>query len=89
MHMVYQATNLFDAHLVRMALEQAGIPAFVLGEALLGGVGELPASGLLTVCVPPSCGAQARALVEGLPLLAGEVATPGAPAPWPDDPVPA
>ena len=72
MEVVYRATHLFDAHLVRMALEQAGIPVFVLGEALLGGVGELPACGLLTVCVPPSCGESARTVVGALPLLAGD-----------------
>jgi hypothetical protein len=88
MHLVYHAGNLFDAHLVRMALEQAGTPAFVLGEALLGGVGELPASGLLTVCVPPSCAQAADELVRALPLVVGDAST-GAPAPWPADPLPA
>ena len=90
MHVVYHANELFDAHLVRMALEQAGIPAFVLGESLLGGIGELPACGLLTVCVPPSCGQAARELVERLPLVVGQRVDDAAPAPWPDDdPLPA
>lgn len=86
MHVVYHADNLFDAHLVRMALEQAGLPAFVLGEALLGGIGELPASGLLTVCVPRSCAEAADALVQALPLVVGTTA-PGTPTSWPDDPL--
>ena len=34
MRTVYEAANLIDAHLVRQALEAAGIPAFVRGEAL-------------------------------------------------------
>jgi hypothetical protein len=91
MDVVYRAAHLFDAHLVRMALEQAGIPAFVLGEALLGGVGELPACGLLAVAVPPSCGDAARALVETLPLVAGEASAdaPAEPATWPDGAQPA
>jgi hypothetical protein len=89
MEVVYRATHLFDAHLVRMALEQAGMPAFVLGEALLGGVGELPACGLLTVCVPPSCGESARALVAALPLLAGEPSARDATDRWPDGVQPA
>lgn len=89
MEVVYRATHLFDAHLVRMALEQAGIPAFVLGEALLGGVGELPACGLLTVCVPPSCGEVAQALVAGLPLVAGEASAPDPLVAWPDGAQPA
>ena len=84
MDVVYRAAHLFDAHLVRMALEQAGIPAFVLGEALLGGVGELPACGLLTVCVPPSCGEAAHALVDCLPLVAGEEGSGDVPVAWPD-----
>ncbi|HVR81064.1 MAG TPA: DUF2007 domain-containing protein [Luteimonas sp.] len=71
MQVVYEAANLIDAHLVRHALEHAGIPVFIRGEALLGGVGELPACGLLAVCVPASHWAQARAVVETLPFAAG------------------
>lgn len=51
MHIVYEAENIIDAHLVRGLLEQAGVPAFVLGEYLGGGIGELPASGLVRVGV--------------------------------------
>lgn len=72
MRVVYEAWNLIDAYLVRHALEDAGIPVFVRGEALLGGVGELPACGLLAVCVPDSCWPQARTTIESLPLLEGE-----------------
>jgi hypothetical protein len=72
MQVVYEAWNLIDAYLVRHALEDTGIPVFVRGEALLGGVGELPACGLVAVCVPDGCWPQARAVVESLPLLAGE-----------------
>lgn len=82
MRVVYEATNLIDAHLVRHALENAGIPAFVRGEALLGGVGELPAFGLVAVCVPDSAWPEADALVRSLPLVVGE-------APLRDDPWPA
>ena len=76
MRVVYEPANLIDAHLVRHALEDAGIPAFVRGEALLGGVGQLPACGLLAVCVADACWPQARALVEALPLCAGETVRP-------------
>ena len=72
MQVVYEAANLIDAHLVRHALEAGGIPAFVRGEALLGGVGELPACGLVAVCVPQACWPEARALVQALPLAMGE-----------------
>ena len=47
MRVVYLADNLFDAHLVKHALEEAEIPAFVFGESLLGGMGELPLFGVL------------------------------------------
>jgi hypothetical protein len=72
MRVVYEAANLIDAHLVRHALEDAGIPAFVRGEALLGGVGELPACGLVAVCVPEAAWPEADALVRSLPLVVGE-----------------
>ena len=81
MQVVYEAANLIDAHLVRHALEDAGIPAFVRGEALLGGVGELPACGLVAVCVPDAAWPQADALVRTLPLVVGEA--PDRDAPWP------
>ena len=83
MDVVYQAANLIDAHLVRIALEQARIPAFVLGESLVGGIGELPACGLIAVCVPPSCAAEARAVVEAMPLVSGEAIAEPDLTPWP------
>ncbi len=78
MQLVYQADNLFDAHLVKHALEDAGIPAFVLGESLLGGMGELPLFGVLRVCVPDPAGEQAQAVIAALvPAdLAGDDADP-------------
>lgn len=66
MRVVYEAGQLFDAYIVRHALEDAGIPAFVRGESLVGGIGELPASGLLAVCVPEAAWPEARAIVEAL-----------------------
>lgn len=70
MRTVYEADNLIDAYLVRHALEAAGIPVFVRGEALVGGIGELPVFGLVAVCVPQVCWPQASELVAQLPLLA-------------------
>ncbi|MFN9731601.1 MAG: DUF2007 domain-containing protein [Pseudomonadota bacterium] len=52
MRIVYRAENLIDAHLVKGALEGAGIPAHVAGEYLTGAMGELPALGLVSVMVP-------------------------------------
>lgn len=68
MKVVYEAANLIDAHLVRHALEAAGIPVYVRGEALLGGMGELPLFGVLAVCVPEAAWAQARTVVDELGL---------------------
>ena len=68
MKVVYEAANLIDAHLVRHALEETGVPVFLRGEALLGGMGELPLFGVVAVCVPDSAWPEARALVEKLPI---------------------
>jgi hypothetical protein len=76
MDVVYEAASLIDAHLVRIALEHGGIPAFVRGEALLGGVGELPACGLAAVCVPDSCWPEIRVPFERLPLAGDAVQAP-------------
>ena len=68
MQLAYQADNLFDAHLVKHALEAAGIPAFVFGESLLGGGGELPLFGVLRVCVPDTAFPEAQDIVQALGL---------------------
>jgi hypothetical protein len=68
MKVVYEAANLIDAHLVKHALEETGMPVFLRGEALLGGMGELPLFGVVAVCVPDSAWPDARAIVETLPI---------------------
>ncbi|SRR5574337_237281 len=55
MRIVYHAEGIVDAHLVKDALEQASVPAFVNGEYLIGGMGQLPARDFLTVSVPDVC----------------------------------
>ncbi|MFP7723487.1 putative signal transducing protein [Lysobacter sp. A3-1-A15] len=69
---VYDAANLIDAHLVRHALEAADIPVFLKGEALVGGMGELPLFGVVQVCVPAAAWPQARAIVDALGLGEGD-----------------
>lgn len=64
MHTVYRAENLFDAHLVKDALEAGGIPAFIAGEYLTGAVGQLPAMDYIAVMVPESSMATARGIVS-------------------------
>lgn len=81
MQAVYGADNLIDAYLVRHALEAAGIPVRIRGEALVGGVEEIPAYGLVAVCVPQSAFPQARGLIARLPLLAGDAGSADAAQP--------
>ena len=71
MQVAYRAHNLFDAHLVKHLLEDADIPAFVMGESLLGGAGELPLFGVLRVCVPEGYEEEAAACLQ---VLSQEVA---------------
>ena len=84
MQVAYRANNLFDAHLARHALEDAGIPAFVVGENLLGAGGELPLFGVLRVCVPDPCLADAEAALHAAGLAIEGLAQ-GNPAPVADD----
>lgn len=51
MRIVYRAAGIIDANLVKAALEHAGVRAFVAGEYLTGGIGELPLGGLVNVMV--------------------------------------
>ncbi|MBN8483008.1 MAG: DUF2007 domain-containing protein, partial [Xanthomonadales bacterium] len=51
MKIIYRAAHIIDANLFKGALEQAGVPAFVSGEYLTGGIGELPVGGLVNVMV--------------------------------------
>ncbi len=86
MRIVYNAANLIDAHLVRHALEQQGIPAFVRGEALVGGIGELPAVGLVSVAVPDSAWPEAADIVLALGLGTGPAEKEDALDPMPSAP---
>jgi len=72
MHTVYHANTLIDAHLVKDRLEQAGIPAFIAGEYLTGGVGQLPARDFISVAVPDSCADDAGPLVDELVAMLAE-----------------
>lgn len=74
MRTVYQAENAFDAHLVRHALEHAGIQAFVLGEGLTGGIGELPVLGYCRVVVADADVEAAMACIAAVDLGVAELA---------------
>lgn len=63
MKTVYVAQNSIEAHLVRGLLESHDIGAIVLGDYLQGGMGELPAFGVVEVRVDESDYDAARALI--------------------------
>jgi hypothetical protein len=64
MKTLYQAANAIEAHMLSELLRQQGISAQVQGEHLQGGVGELPAAGLVRVVVDEADYLLARAVVE-------------------------
>lgn len=66
MRTVYHAEGIVDAHLVKDALENAGIPAFINGEYLIGGMGQLPARDFMTVSVPGIFADDAGPVVYGI-----------------------
>lgn len=66
MRVVSEPANLIEAYLLKGVLESDGIPVFVRGEHLLGGVGQLPAIGLLALCVPDVCAEQADGILAAL-----------------------
>ncbi len=51
MRVVYRADSLMDAHVAKGLLESEGIACHVSGGYLAGGIGELPALGLVQVLV--------------------------------------
>jgi hypothetical protein len=73
---IYQAADGTHAHMIRAALEAEGIPVHIAGEALMGAVGELPATLLqVEVQVPPEFAKRARkiALQCEMGPVAGEL----------------
>jgi hypothetical protein len=87
MHIVYRAENLFDAHLVKDALEAEGIPAFIAGEYLTGAVGQLPAMDYIAVMVPESSLATAQGIVGGVEAQLSEARLAIQDHDLPDDPL--
>ncbi len=90
MRTVYHAESVIDAHLVKDALEHAEIPAFIAGEHLIGGVGQLPARDFISVAVPDSCVDAALPVVRGVEekLVQARLAAAEDPD-WGDDASPA
>lgn len=64
MMIVYNASNSIEGYLIKNLLEQQEIPAYVLGEHLQSGVGEIPAIGLIRVSVSDSDYIRAKEIVD-------------------------
>ncbi len=64
MRVIYHAENVIDANLLKGLLAQQDIMAFVNGAHLQGGVGELPAIGLITVSVTDHDYPEAKPIAE-------------------------
>ena len=52
MQTAYHAESIVDAQIAKDALEHEGIPAFITGVALIGGIGRLPVRDVIRVLVP-------------------------------------
>ncbi|WP_349741259.1 putative signal transducing protein [Roseateles cavernae] len=59
-----QLDSAIEGHLLLGLLRQQGLEAWLLGEHLLGGVGELPACGLLRLVVDEADRAGAEAVLQ-------------------------
>ena len=64
METVFDAENSLEAHMVAGLLEQHGIGAWVLGDTLQGGVGELPAGALVRVVTNDDQASRARDILR-------------------------
>lgn len=64
MKTVYEPANAVEAHMLANLLRQGGFSPFIQGEHLSGGMGELPALGLLRLNVPEDEHLAARRLLD-------------------------
>ncbi|MCH9799498.1 MAG: DUF2007 domain-containing protein [Betaproteobacteria bacterium] len=63
MIIIYHAANSLDANMIKSLLEQFHIRAFIQGEYLQGGMGELPAADLVTVSVDDENFTEAKKII--------------------------
>ena len=78
MKTVFEASNGVEAHMMLHLLQQQGLQGRVDGEYLQGGVGELPAVGLVRVVVDEADYEAARAVVVAFETAQPAAATPPA-----------
>ncbi len=78
MKIIAKPTNLIQAQWMMAILEQQGIPAVLMGQSLLGAIGELPADGLLRIGVDESHEDNAILVCQDLVgLEAQQITAPG------------
>lgn len=61
---VYDASNITEAYIIKGMLQAHGIESYVAGEYLQGGIGELPAIGIIAVQVEANDESAARKLIH-------------------------
>ena len=64
MKIAYDAANSIEAHMIKNLLEQYEVPAYVQGEHLQSGAGELPMGGLIKVSVDNSNYIKAKEIIK-------------------------
>ncbi|WP_263262776.1 DUF2007 domain-containing protein [Pseudomonas sp. RIT-PI-S] len=64
MRRIYEPESLLEAELLVGMLASEGVVAHLSGAHLMGGVGELPALGLLALLVDDDHAERARALID-------------------------
>jgi hypothetical protein len=64
MRHIYEASNTIEANLLKGLLENEGIESFIDGEYLQSGIGELPASGIVTLSVEEDDVEKALKIIE-------------------------
>ncbi len=64
MQCIYGANDLIEAHIVKGLLEQQNIDVYIGGYYLQGGVGELPATGNVSVWVADEQLVQASEIIK-------------------------
>ena len=63
MRLVYEAENSIEANIVLGLLKQAGLSAYIEGEYLQGGIGELQAFGIVRVMIAEQDYEEARQII--------------------------
>lgn len=64
MQTIYRTNNITDAYLIKGLLEQQGIPSYIAGEYLTGGIGELSAGDFIDLRIAPQYLEAALQIIE-------------------------